>query len=499
MGRVHEIVVENFKSYQGRQQIGPFRHFTCIVGPNGSGKSNLMDAISFVLGVQAKVLRSEKLRDLVYRKEGENPKENERTGSVELTYVGDDSEAGAEGATLVFRRLILRSGEARFQVNDQTMSQADYNKTLESINILSKVRNFLVFQGDVESVAHRQGKDLTAFFEQISGSEAFKQEYDRLFSQKNKTEDNARYLFTKKRNAINEKKRVAQQKGEADDYKKLEGERRDLQAEFFLFRLHGIARQQEETEDAIARVEAERQHHHAELKVLADQLQAAERERAQAHLATTSAERAHAGARAKLDRLNPERVATQSRIVFLKKRLEDLQEHVAQDGKRKGKLEAQAQVLRGEEKKVEAEQQELAERLAQRELKFTPKQQEEFDIAQREAERITAQNGDRAREVEHQVRAVAAERSRAEHSVRELTALKDHLTLKVNEIQEAEAVSKKAVTRDGERSQACQAHLERIRNDASTKSEERDQVLDERRELMDTIQDITATEQQLMR
>jgi structural maintenance of chromosome 1 len=41
--------------------------FTCIIGPNGAGKSNLMDAISFVLGVKSAQLRSTQLRDLVYR------------------------------------------------------------------------------------------------------------------------------------------------------------------------------------------------------------------------------------------------------------------------------------------------------------------------------------------------------------------------------------------------------------------------------------------------
>ena len=37
-----------------------------IIGPNGSGKSNIMDAISFVLGVQTRQLRGNKLRDLVH-------------------------------------------------------------------------------------------------------------------------------------------------------------------------------------------------------------------------------------------------------------------------------------------------------------------------------------------------------------------------------------------------------------------------------------------------
>merc|ERR1712113_14155 len=110
-----------------------------------------MDAISFVLGVQARVLRSEKLRDLVYRTEGEDPKKNDRTASVELTYIEDGSEDGGEPFTLVFKRLIMKAGEARFQVNGEQISQADYHKRLEGINILSKVRNFLVFQGDVEA------------------------------------------------------------------------------------------------------------------------------------------------------------------------------------------------------------------------------------------------------------------------------------------------------------------------------------------------------------
>ena len=52
---------------RGEQTIGPFRNFTSIIGPNGAGKSNLMDAISFVLGVKSAQLRSSQLKDLVYR------------------------------------------------------------------------------------------------------------------------------------------------------------------------------------------------------------------------------------------------------------------------------------------------------------------------------------------------------------------------------------------------------------------------------------------------
>ncbi len=48
------IILEGFKSYRERTDIGPFDpHFNAITGLNGSGKSNILDAICFVLGLSA--------------------------------------------------------------------------------------------------------------------------------------------------------------------------------------------------------------------------------------------------------------------------------------------------------------------------------------------------------------------------------------------------------------------------------------------------------------
>ena len=62
-GCLYKLVVCNFKSYAGVLTIGPFKDFTCVIGPNGSGKSNLMDAVSFVVGVNTSQLRGAKLAD----------------------------------------------------------------------------------------------------------------------------------------------------------------------------------------------------------------------------------------------------------------------------------------------------------------------------------------------------------------------------------------------------------------------------------------------------
>lgn len=58
-----KLQVENFKSYGGVKEIGPFhKSFSSVVGPNGSGKSNVIDAMLFVFGKKTNKLRMNKVR-----------------------------------------------------------------------------------------------------------------------------------------------------------------------------------------------------------------------------------------------------------------------------------------------------------------------------------------------------------------------------------------------------------------------------------------------------
>jgi structural maintenance of chromosome 4 len=58
---------ENFKSYSGKQVLGPFHKcFTAIVGPNGSGKSNVIDSMLFAFGYRASKVRSKKISVLIH-------------------------------------------------------------------------------------------------------------------------------------------------------------------------------------------------------------------------------------------------------------------------------------------------------------------------------------------------------------------------------------------------------------------------------------------------
>jgi len=40
-GRLKYIELDNFKSYKGKQTIGPFKQFSAIIGPNGTGNETI--------------------------------------------------------------------------------------------------------------------------------------------------------------------------------------------------------------------------------------------------------------------------------------------------------------------------------------------------------------------------------------------------------------------------------------------------------------------------
>lgn len=68
---IQYLVLTNFKSYAGRQEVGPFHSsFSSVVGPNGSGKSNVIDSLLFVFGFRASKMRQGKISALIHNSAG---------------------------------------------------------------------------------------------------------------------------------------------------------------------------------------------------------------------------------------------------------------------------------------------------------------------------------------------------------------------------------------------------------------------------------------------
>jgi len=391
--------VENFKSYRGRQRIGPFGGFTAVIGPNGSGKSNLMDALSFVLGVRARQLRGGTLRDLLHSSgvgaaavaaaASEPPLTRAR---VELVFRPGPAHPDAAKGDIRFARVVvapaapaaaaveegaggrrsenasataaaaapLPAATSHYEVNGRQVTWDAYDAVLRSHGILVKARNFLVFQGDIESVASASPQALTAMFEAVSGSGELKAAYEEAEAAKASAEEAAALAFSKRRAAAVEKRLKREQRDEAEKFLRLQRELDELRATLLLLRLFhadadgsaarlaGTRRASELADVERARLEAEAS---ADLK---------RKDAAELHKQRMLRERSLNRERAALEARNPEALRAREESSRLARREKELAARVVAAARARDEQAAAVAKLEADLRAVEAAQEAAA-------------------------------------------------------------------------------------------------------------------------------------------
>ncbi|NWS55641.1 SMC1B protein, partial [Chunga burmeisteri] len=229
MGYLKLLVVKDFKSWRGQQVIGPFMRFNCIIGPNGSGKSNIMDAVSFVMCEKTSNLRVKSVKELIHGAHVGKPVSS--TASVKIVYCEEDGEEKT------FSR-VIRGNCSEFFFNDKSVSRSAYISELEKIGVLVKARNFLIFQGTVESIAMKKPKEITQLFEQISNSWEYAEEYERKKKKMQQAEEDTQFNYNKKKSVAAERRQAKIEKEEAERYQMLLKELDEERIQLQLFRLY---------------------------------------------------------------------------------------------------------------------------------------------------------------------------------------------------------------------------------------------------------------------
>ncbi|CEP10094.1 hypothetical protein [Parasitella parasitica] len=180
-----KMVLNNFKSYAGRQVIGPFhKSFSAIVGPNGSGKSNVIDALLFVFGYRANKMRQGKLSELIHNS-AKHP--NCTHCSVEIHFqeiIDGDTPTDftiVPHSTLIVSRQASQNNSSKYSINNKTSSFTEVTTLLKKRGIDLDHKRFLILQGEVESIAlmkakAKDGSDdgLLEYLEDIIGTSKYK-------------------------------------------------------------------------------------------------------------------------------------------------------------------------------------------------------------------------------------------------------------------------------------------------------------------------------------
>ncbi len=182
---ITKIFLENFKSYGGTKEIGPFhKRFSSIVGPNGSGKSNVIDAMLFVFGKRAKKLRLNKVSELIHKSE-KFPNFDSASVSVHFVDIiddpnSDDGYSTVPGTELMVSRTAYLNNSSKYQVNGKTSTFTEVGALLRHRGIDLDNNRFLILQGEVEQISlmkpkaegpHDEG--LLEYLEDIIGSNKY--------------------------------------------------------------------------------------------------------------------------------------------------------------------------------------------------------------------------------------------------------------------------------------------------------------------------------------
>ena len=178
------LILNNFKSYAGRQEVGPFHaSFSSVVGPNGSGKSNVIDSLLFVFGFRASKMRQGKISALIHNS-AQFPDLEYCEVEVHFQEVIDQPTGGHEvipDSTLIISRKAFRNNSSKYYINGKTSDFTTVTTLLREKGVDLDHKRFLILQGEVESIAQMKSKaanehedGLLEYLEDIIGTSKYK-------------------------------------------------------------------------------------------------------------------------------------------------------------------------------------------------------------------------------------------------------------------------------------------------------------------------------------
>ncbi|XP_035439690.1 structural maintenance of chromosomes protein 1A [Spodoptera frugiperda] len=338
------IDMENFKSYRGHHRIGPLKSFTAVVGPNGSGKSNFMDAVSFVMGEKTSLLRVKRLSDLIHGASINKPVS--RSASVTATFILEDMTEKQ------FQRSVIGQS-SEHKIDGQSVSTSQYLSELEKLGINVKAKNFLVFQGAVESIAMKNPKERTALFEEISGSGVLKEQYEHCRGEVNRADEEAQFSYQKKKGVAAERKEAKFEKEEAEKYTRLKEELQEQKIELQLYHLY-------HNEKEIQSMEEDLQHKQSELtkvekkrQKLEEVLKEKKKEAGVVQRETAKIEQEIREVEAEISKKRPTFIKAKERVTHTQKKLESALKTLEQARKAHEAHQADIKKLEDELKQIE--------------------------------------------------------------------------------------------------------------------------------------------------
>ena len=404
-----------------------------------TGKSNILDAISFVMGVRSTQLRGQALADLIHKpstaaqdEDEEEESKEEKAGPprsaagdayVELVYsLSDDERRAFVGhelfdtppASLAFRRSIHRSGSSVYRVNGHSLTWERYSGVLELIGVSVRAKNFLVFQGDVEAIAQKSSKQYADMLEVSSGSAQLREQYEA--AQQAMEEESEEFLRLVERVSTIKKERsqIRRQKEEAEEYQQLVAQVKETKDEYYLWAIFHLCEDMKQKDDEKAQLVDQLDTKHAQHADIQRQVSDSMAELGRRKRQLSEAEKQLTDRSRRLEKKRPEHIR-------LKEEVKHLERKIAREEKELDEWRKRREQQKREVKKIEDDVRRVREEIS--------KVNDEEDAEEEKSREIQLAEGDR--------REYAELRKRLNEAVSELNERKRTLQTVINRQKDA--------------------------------------------------------------
>lgn len=216
-----------------------------------------------------------------------------------------------------------------YLIDNRKVKAEVYEQRLREFNILTRAKNFLVFQGDVANIAGgANNMVLTKLFEQVSGSADLEQRYEELRVAKEKAEEETVLNFQKKKGMDAEKKQFREQEQEAERYIRLQEELRAAKEQQLLFELFFVNHSMGSLADESSVLEARVAASEAKVQEATSAVEAAEKELGKAKRQRLQQEGQFSSKLKEHTKLNPDMIELRKQSEHLTKKIEREREKV---------------------------------------------------------------------------------------------------------------------------------------------------------------------------
>ncbi len=244
-----------------------------IVGPNGCGKSNIIDAVRWVMGESsAKQLRGDSMADVIFNGSGGRKPVGQAT--IELIFDNSDGRlGGAYGrfGEIAVKRVLGRDGQSTYYLNGTRCRRRDITDVFLGTG-LGPRSYAIIEQGMISRIVDAGPSQLRAFLEEAAGISKYKERRHETELRLRHTAENLSRINDLCDEIGKQLDRLQRQARNAERFKRLKQEERQVKAELLAMRWRREAERAEAAEREIAGGEVELEERSARQRAIERQL-----------------------------------------------------------------------------------------------------------------------------------------------------------------------------------------------------------------------------------